>query len=141
MVELILWCVLTCTALQGGSNRGPVWLQLLDYCSRADGCHGQLIAGLGQRIQEQQLQIAQLQQQLAQHQSGLAEQQTLHWKLSQLRRQVAEQGEQLKQYKTVQQQQQLAASVQVGETVELQYRVQVLEGQVQQLLQALQNKA
>jgi hypothetical protein len=41
----------------------------------------------------------------------------------------------------VQLQQQLAGSVQAGEAVELRGRVQVLEGQVQQLLQALQQRS
>jgi predicted glycosyl hydrolase (DUF1957 family) len=98
-----------------GAGKDPAWLQLLRRCSLSSSCQPLLLQQLGQQAVQQQQLNQQLQQRLR-----VQEQQTQQLQLQQ---QLAE------------------ASAQAGEAVELRGRVQALENMVQQLLQALQDKA
>jgi hypothetical protein len=96
-----------------------VWLQLLKHCAGVDDCQHVLLAGLIREVEQQRQQNVQLQQQAAQQRRQFTLQQRRADKL---------------------QQQLAAAAAEAGEAVELRGRVRTLEGQVQQLLQAVQDK-
>lgn len=104
---------------------------------RCEGLPPRAHAWPGQTVSQERRRTDQLQQQLTGQQQHS----------EQLQQQVMQQQEQLQEQKkkSVQLEQQLqqqlaAASAGAGEAVELRGRVQALEGQVQQLLQALHNK-
>ena len=120
--------LLLCTP-QAGYSTPDVWLQLLEHCASISSCQPALIRDLGLQLVEQQQLGSSLQEQCRQQQQ----------------QQIAQQQQvinQLQEANTQQQQraalhhQQLAAVAAAATAVDL--RVAALEGQVAQLMQALQ---
>jgi len=122
----------------------PVWLQLLQHCGRFNECQPLIVSSMVRQLGEQRQVISVLQEQQlrAEHRlSSVGQEQCSaghDQQIAALQAQLAEQ-----QYCTSELQEQLAASrvhaaVEAAAAAELHERVQALEGQVQQLLLALQ---
>jgi len=132
-------------------NPSPVWLQLLQHCSKFSSCMPLILTSMGRQLAEQQrhivglLQEKERQRQKQQQQSGpsahevrqqlLLEQRQCN--VQQQQQQIATLQDQLAATRAQAAASQAAAASAAAVAGELRGRLQALEGQVQQLLQAM----
>jgi len=114
---------------QDMSSRPPVWLQLLQHCGRRRSGEDQpfIFDSMGRQLVEQQQHHMQQEQQLAAQQQQIVE---LQEQLATTRAQAAAAAKAAA----------AKAAADAAEAGELRGRLQIMEGQVQQLLQALQHR-
>jgi len=119
-----------------------VWLQLLELCGQYSECMPSILRVLRQQLTgPQQFLLTQQQQLVTQQQQLMAQQQQMidiHLQQQQQQQRSAELQQQ--QIADLQQQLSSARALAAWEAGELRGQLRALEGQVQQLMQALQDK-
>jgi len=102
----------------------PVWLQLLEHCGQFDDCQPLIFNSMGQQLAAQQQQIVELQEQLAATRAQAAADATAAADAAAAQAAAGAAAA-------------AAAAAASAEAGEQRGRLQALEGQVQQLLQAM----
>jgi chromosome segregation ATPase len=150
----LLLLLLSLLPLDAAQDQGPadVWQQLMRQCAGNKTCQPLVINTLFDQVTEQQRQLAGQQQSKEQLQQQLVEQQRQLVKQEQHFAEQQQSKEQLQQ-QLVQQQQQLSGAAARADRMQqqlsdaaaqadqMQARMLALEGQVQQLMQALQQRS
>jgi len=138
MIAIDCWWPLMLLETQGCDPElqpnSPVWRQLLEHCGHFSECQPTIFSSMGQQMVEQQQYRTQQKQQLAAQQQQIAE---LKEQLAATRAQADVSQAAAAQAAAEAAASRAAAASAAAEAGGLRGRLQALEGQVQQLLQAM----